>query len=324
MPYISQNAEIMSYTLTTTFTDTNTQIPQLSGNFSWTNTTIGDVNYFLLKNLWHTVDFTVNVTANTRRGPSPWETITFQLVEGLLNLFIYIIDTCANLSTNFILLTETKPEIYNPERDQFFTQSEDDKQDRNFQCAAYGNPIPLVNWFRIKNDKTEIDLSIGNPKPFELTVLGKDLEEGRNVYICRAANRQAVVNRTVNIVVTAGIIATDVIEQTNEQIDNQDTLNGEQAINLANLVDSVIMQGVGPKLNITNSNVTNGTENPITSASQLFRNVINRWDANSRINSTNKASDDQTLFTTNTGLIQSTQVLQNGSTGFTNAMVSLK
>ena len=214
-------------------------------------------------------------------------------------------------------MTETEPEIYNPERDQFLTQSEDDKKDREFQCAAYGNPIPLINWFRIKNDKTEVDLGIGNPEPYKLTVFGKDLEEGRNVYICRAASRQAGVNRTVNIVVTTGIIAPDVIEQTNEQIDNQDTLNGEQAINLANLVDSVIMQGIGHKLNITKSN-----ETAITLASLLFRNVINRWDANSNL--TNKASDVQTLFTTNIGLIQSTQVLQNGSTGFIDTLVSLK
>ena len=71
----------------TTFADRNTQIPQLSMNFTWTNTTVGDVNYFLLRDLWHTVDFTVNVTANTRLGPSPSAVTTFQLVEGLWNLF---------------------------------------------------------------------------------------------------------------------------------------------------------------------------------------------------------------------------------------------
>ena len=246
--------------------------------------------------------------------------------------FVFILQTpsqllfvCAFLSTNCILLTETKPEIYNPDRDQFFTQSEGDKEQKyNFQCAANGNPTPLVNWYKIEKDGTEIDLSIDNPESYLLTILGGDLVGGRNLYICRASNRQAVVNRSVSIVVTTDIIESDVILETNEQIDNQESLNGEQATNLANLVDSVILQVMEPKLNLTSSNGTNVSA--IVSASELFRNVIDRWDGNGRSmnNLTNDTNEDQTLFNTNTGLIRSTQVRQNGSTALTDQLVSLE
>ena len=84
VPSISQNGKILYYELQTTFTDSSTQIPQLSSNFNWTNRTDGDINYFLLTNLWHTVDFTVRVTAHNRKGSSPGAMTIFQLIEGLL------------------------------------------------------------------------------------------------------------------------------------------------------------------------------------------------------------------------------------------------
>ena len=322
VPYISQNGKILEYTLITTFTDRNTQIPQLSSNFRWVNRTAGDANYFLLKDLWHTVDFTVTVSAINGYGPSPGKTITFQLVEGLLNLFSYY-----HLFTNFILLTETEPEIYNPERDHFFTQSEDDKEDRAFQCAAHGNPIPLINWFRIRNDKTEIDLSIDNPVPHELTIFGKDLEEGHNLYICRASNRQGVVNRTVNIVVSTSITEGDVIQQTNEQINNQATLNSEQAINLASLIDAAILQlrsGVSTlNISLFNESILADENRVITAVFQLFRNVVNRWDGDVSNRYRNGTSVTHFLFKTTTNLIQFSQNLQNGTTSLHERLVSL-
>ena len=213
--------------------------------------------------------------------------------------------------------------IIEPERDQFFTQSEGKTEASTFDCVAEGNPIPLVQWYKIKKDKREVDLSIGNDKPYRLIISGKELEGGRNVYVCVAENRQATVNRTVNIVVTTGTIETDVIDQTNKQIDNQETLDSDQAINLANLVDSVIRQvkyDVVAKLNTTITNGSNKSDDSvaITSASKLFHNVIGRWDGVVRSeNKTDNKSDtnqDQTLFNTNTGLIQSSQNLQNGTT----------
>ena len=217
--------------------------------------------------------------------------------------------------------------IYNPERDLFFTQSEGKEKDLEFQCAADGNPIPLISWFKVEKGGNELDLSIDNAEPFKLNIIGKDLEGGRNVYICRAFNRQAVVNRTVNIVVATGNIDTDVIEETNEQIDNQVTLDGDQATNLASLVDSVIQQvrvETVYKFNTTGYNGTNKSDEnvAITSASQLFRNVIDRWDGNTRMENNTETNDDQTLFNTNSGLIQSTQNLQNGTTNLTEQQVS--
>ena len=215
--------------------------------------------------------------------------------------------------------------IYDPERDQFFTQSEGKEQMYTFQCAATGNPVPLISWFRIEKDGSEVDLSVNNGVPYKLNVFGGNLEGGRNVYICRASNRQAVVNRTVNIVITFGNIETDAIEETNDQVNNQVTLNGDQATNIASLVDYVIQKvrvETVYKFNTTGYNGTNKSDEnvAITSASQLFRNVIDRWDGNTRRENNTETNED--LFNTNSGLIQSTQNLQNGTTDITEQQVS--
>ena len=86
VPFQEQNGAILFYNVTTEFTDPATRIPELSANFFWNNQTNGSENYLLLRNLWHTVEFTVSVFASTRHGPGPTVYTTFMLEEGLLDL----------------------------------------------------------------------------------------------------------------------------------------------------------------------------------------------------------------------------------------------
>ena len=116
-------------------------------------------------------------------------------------------------------------------------------------------------------------------------------------------NRQGNSTRTVSIIVTNEIIDTDDIDQTNEQINIQENLDSVQATNLAELVDTVLVQS--SMVNETVNGTSNGT---ILPASILFRNVVDRWDAQ------NENNTNENLFNTSTALIRSTELSQNGTT----------
>ena len=105
--FVHQNGEILFYVITTNFTDANSTTPDLSSDFVRVNCTkqlstnneaincpseaensteqLSNnrvINYFLLKNLWYDVDFTVVVTPHTRLGAGPNEYVTFMLDRG--------------------------------------------------------------------------------------------------------------------------------------------------------------------------------------------------------------------------------------------------
>ncbi|KAI6660980.1 Phosphatidylinositol phosphatase PTPRQ-like isoform X2 [Oopsacas minuta] len=284
VPFREQNGRIVSYNLTTNFTHANTtSAPDLAPDFVRLNGT--EVNFFLLKNLWYGVNFTVIVTPYTRHGAGP------------------------NISTTFMLDQETIPRITLPVKDEFITQSVKDNINYTRECVAEASPIPLIYWY--KNDEA---VPFANSS-FQITITKSDLEEGLNAFVCRAINRQGTVNRTVNILLLSESVDNVVIEDTNDQIDNQETLDGEQVTNLANLVDSVIAETINDTIDMNTENKTNGTVK-INLASKLFLNVIDRWDQNARKNDSNE-KEDEVLFTTNTGLLFSTRSFQGGATNLT-------
>lgn len=213
------------------------------------------------------------------------------------------------LNYSYYFPTEIAPIITEPSNDVFVTQTIDyNGPNLRYECVAEGIPIPLVYWFR---NGTRVENTT-----FDLEIKKEDLDEGRNVFVCVARNRQGIVNRTVSIVVTSDQIDTTVIEGTNELINNQVSLDGEQATNVATLVDSVIMETV-------NGNETGYAPDPndtlksepkkITLASNLFLNVIARWNPDTRRNGSND-TDDRILFNTNAGLLNTTRSLQKGTT----------
>ena len=141
-------------------------------------------------------------------------------------------------------------------------------------------------------------------------------DQARNVFVCVARNRQGNSTRTVSIVVRDETIDANDIDQTNEQINVQENLDSVQATNLAELVDTVLVQS--SMVTETANGTSNGT---ILPASILFRNVVDRWDQNVRNN--DDMNENQVLFNTNTELIRSTQPLQNGTTGLTPRQVRI-
>ena len=208
------------------------------------------------------------------------------------------------------------PVITKPSKDVFVTQPEDSEQSHNYECVAEGIPIPLVYWYR---NGTRIE-----DTTYDLEITRKDLDVGSNLFVCIAENRQGTVNRTVSIVLTSDQIDTTVIEDTNELINNQVSLDGEQATNLATLVDSVILETInGNETSYTPESNETMTSEPkkITLASDLFLNVIDRWDPDTRRNDSND-TEDRVLFNTNANLLNTTRNLQKGFTNQTVRMVS--
>ena len=194
------------------------------------------------------------------------------------------------------------------------TTREDPTNEFFYSCAAEGNPTPLVRWYR-----DDVEFNPNSSRPFEITITMRDLgDQARNVFVCVARNRQGNSTRTVSIIVTKSIdtndtdtsidtnIDTNDIDEANEQINIQESLDSEQATNLAELVDTVLVQN-----SIVNG-IVNGTSNgTILPASILFRNVVDRWDAQ------NENNTNENLFNTNTALIRYTLLLQNGTTSIT-------
>ena len=202
--------------------------------------------------------------------------------------------------------------IFEPARDVFITTREDPDNEFFYSCAAEGNPTPLVRWYR-----DDVEFNPNSSKPFEITITMRDLgDQARNVFVCVARNRQGNSTRTVSIVVRDENIDPNDIDQTNEQINIQENLDATQATNLAELVDTVLVQN--SMVNETVNGTSNGT---ILPASILFRNVVDRWDQNVRNN--DDMNENQVLFNTNTELIRSTQPLQNGTTGITPRQVRI-
>ena len=189
--------------------------------------------------------------------------------------------------------------ISEPARDVFMTTREDPTNEFFYSCAAEGNPTPLVRWYR-----DDVEFNPNSSRPFEITITMRDLgNQARNVFVCVARNRQGNSTRTVSIVVTNENIDTNDIDETNEQINIQESLDSEQATNLAELVDTVLVQS--SMVNETVNGTSNGT---ILPASILFRNVVDRWDAQ------NENNTNENLFNTNAELIRSTELSQNGTT----------
>ena len=221
---------------------------------------------------------------------------------------------------SYYLHTEIKPVITKPSKDEFITRAENDNEAIVYECIAEGIPIPLVYWYY--NNETRIENTT------YLLNITETLGEGRHVYICIAENRQGNASRTVSVVVTSDQIGTDVIEGTNDLINDQDLLDGEQAINLASLVDSVIKETINENKNENGTSYTPESDNStktepkkITLASDLFLNVINKWDPDTRRNDS-KVREDEALFNTNANLLNTTRTLQKGVTEQIVIMVS--
>ncbi|KAI6660509.1 hypothetical protein LOD99_14093 [Oopsacas minuta] len=227
VPISDRNGEILHYNITTHYTDpANTSIPQLIDNFTWRNQT--DQEFILLLYLWHSVNFTVTVIPYNRRGYGP------------------------EVSTSFYLREETIPEILEPETDMYFAGSNASEYAHNYNCSASGNPIPLVNWYR--KDGIPIPNYITH-SPI-LTIYVGDLLVGKaNEYICNASNRMGNTTRQIYITILNGSVSVEVLNSTLNLVEEQEEINGGQAVNVVGLVD------VSLETLPTDVNASNSTEN---------------------------------------------------------------
>lgn len=187
-----------------------------------------------------------------------------------------------------------------------------------YECTAIGNPIPLVQW--VFDNGTRLDFFTPRIVIHEIDINGT----GRHDFNCFAENRVGNQTRLISIFITGGMVSADDIDDTISQVGNQDSINGEQAIGLAQLIEG----SISVNMNSTTDNMTN-TSNADESLSSLYLQVTRIFDGSSAgqsginelQNSSNTTSSTAStrITTTSTASVNSTSVNSTPSTQYISA-----
>ena len=136
----------------------------------------------------------------------------------------------------------------------------------SFECAARGNPIPLIHW--IRNNNSRLD----SPN---ITIIGESLVRGNNMYTCNAVSRNGNDTLRITIILLSEELDVSAIQDTQELVSTQTSLSNQETNDLSSLIRSTV-QSVEA---LNSSNTTNGTSNATISVigivSTLYSDVIN-------------------------------------------------
>ena len=123
-------------------------------------------------------------------------------------------------------------------RDQFIAiENVSEFRTFDFECAAEGNPTPLINWYR----RDGSNIKNYQPYSYNVSFTTNDLKSNQtNVYICNASNRVESVLRTITIYVITENIPLNFLNDTVNQIDQQPSVDNLQAGNITLLVNATL------------------------------------------------------------------------------------
>ena len=217
-------------------------------------------------------------------------------------------------------------------RDQFITiENVSEFRTFDFECAAEGNPTPLINWYRRDGS------NIKNYQPYSHNVnfTTNDLKSNQtNVYICNASNRVESVLRTITINVITENIPLSILNDTVNQIDQQPSVDNLQAGNITLLVNATLTsadmsQGQGYPDSINCSErmkqdtmlypncFTNNSIDQVRAAAEILPQVTTRLEEDGLDRLTSEL-----IFSVNAKAIQSSLEIQSGTTQNSNLEVS--
>ena len=201
-----------------------------------------------------------------------------------------------------------------PDKDQFIT-----KRDGSvvlfyeFECAAEGNPIPLVNWYR------KDGIPIPSYKTYSpiLNITSGDLLIGKpNEYICNASNRRGVDTKTTHFNIVTDSVNSEILNNTLNLVEAQVTIDSEQAVNVLALVDVALdsspLDDASTQLNYS-ANTTAGSTN---TSQILLATKILPLVADKLIADTLDTNSSVEMFRVNAKAVQLSLEKQNRSTQF--------
>ena len=121
-------------------------------------------------------------------------------------------------------------------KDQFITIKNASKfQLFYFECAAEGNPTPLINWYR----RDGSNIKDYQPYSHYVSFTTKDLKSNQNnVYVCNVSNSIGSAIRKI-IVSLITEIGPDLLNDTLNLIRFQPSINSQQALNITILASSI-------------------------------------------------------------------------------------
>lgn len=259
-----QNGPILSYRIVTTFSDPNANVTGLDMNFMWVNYT--DNAEILLKELRPGIDFNSTVTPENVIGFGLSDLTIFSMIAGKIGEDYKLVQ----LITLFYSL-ETDPDIFLPdESDIFITvqEAETDKFSMAFECAARGNPVPLIHW--VRNNGSRLD----SPN---ITISGDSLTRGNNMYICNAVSRNGIDILRITIILVSEELDVGAIQDTQELVSSQTSLNDQETDDLSSLIRSTVqsVEAMNSTMNSTNETSNGNTSSIIGIVSTLYSDVIN-------------------------------------------------
>ena len=202
----------------------------------------------------------------------------------------------------------------NPERDEFLAGKTALKLVRNITCEASGNPTPLIQWYR--RNGTLIKPEYNPDDPYTLVITEEDLTAESTEYVCIATNRNGEYMREVFITVIGESVSSDVLNDTLNLVEEQDTISGGQAVNVLALVD-VGLDGT-PNITDNSTNSTNISSNAnVLLASEILPPVTTRLEED-----TLDTSSSKDIFRVNAKAIEVSLEIQNPVTRFNPEVVS--
>ena len=165
---------------------------------------------------------------------------------------------------------ETDPEIFLPDDSDIFITVQEAKASMFymvFECAARGNPIPLIQW--IRNNGSRLD----SPN---ITISGEALTRGNNRYTCIADSRNGNDTLLITIILLSEEVDVGAIQDTQELVSTQTSLNDQETDDLSSLIRSTVqsVEAMNSTMNTTNG-TSNGTTSVIGIVSTLYSDVIN-------------------------------------------------
>lgn len=200
----------------------------------------------------------------------------------------------------------------NPERDEFLAGKNVSELARNITCEASGNPTPKIQWY--ERNGTLIDLVYNPENPYTLVITEEDLTSESTEYVCIATNRNGMYTREVFITVIADSVSLDVLNDTLNLVEEQETISRGQAVNVVALVDV----GLDSTPNITHNSTNSTDSNPnVLLASEILPPVTTRL-----VEDTLDTSSSGDIFRVNAKAIEVSLELQNPVTRFNPEVVS--
>ena len=204
-----------------------------------------------------------------------------------------------------------------PERDEFLAGKNVSELARNITCEASGNPTPRIQWYR--RNGTLINPENNPGDPYTLVITEEDMTSETTEYVCIATNRNGEYMREVFITVIGESVSLDVLNDTLNLVEEQETISRGQAVNVVTLVD-VGLDSTPNVSDITDNstNSTNISSNAnVLLASEILLPVTTRLEEDTL---DTKSSED--IFRVNVKAIEVSLEIQNPETRFNPEVVS--